>query len=64
MATYKLTPHADHVGFDVAVVGGGGCVQTTLGFASEAAANAWINQATRLTKPWATTRTFGRPKDD
>ena len=64
MATYRLTPPADRVGFDVAVVGGGEFVQTTLSFASEAAANAWVNQATKLTKPWATSRTFGRPKDD
>jgi hypothetical protein len=64
MATYRLTPHADRVGFDVAVVGGGGFVQTTLSFASEAAANAWVNQASRLTKPWTTSRTFGRPRDD
>ena len=64
MATYRVTPSADRVGFDVAVVGVGGFVQTTLGFASEAAANAWVNQAMRLTKPWVTSRTFGRPKDD
>jgi hypothetical protein len=63
MATYRVTPSADRVGFDVAVVGVGGFVQTTLGFTSEAAANAWVNQAMRLTKPWATSRTFGRPKD-
>jgi hypothetical protein len=63
MATYRVTPSADRVGFDVAVVGVGGFVQTTLGFTSEAAANAWVNQAMRLTKPWPTSRTFGRPKD-
>ena len=57
-----VTSSADRVGFDVAVVGVGGFVQTTLGFTSEAAANAWVNQAMRLTKPWATSRTFGRQK--
>jgi hypothetical protein len=39
MATYRVTPSADRVGFDVAVVGVSGFVQTTLGFMSEAAAN-------------------------
>jgi hypothetical protein len=62
MATYKITPHSDQVGFDVAVMTDGGLVQTTLGFASEAAAKAWVKQATRLTKSLAPRDKFGRPK--
>ena len=60
MAIYTVTARADQSGFDVEITGDGGAHQTTLRFASEEEANAWIVRATRLAKPWmAVRRDFG-----
>jgi hypothetical protein len=63
MATYTVSPQADRIGFDVAVIADGGAVQTTLGFTNEAAANAWVTQAMRLNKSWTPGRAFGRLRE-
>ncbi len=47
IATYTVTPKADRTGFDVSILDGKGALQTTLNFANEAEANAWVTQATR-----------------
>jgi hypothetical protein len=62
MATYTVTPKADRSGFTVSILDGEGALQTTLGFAREADADAWITQATRMNKSWAPGRSFGKSK--
>ena len=62
MATYTLTSKADRTGFDVSILDGKGALQTTLNFANEAEANAWVTQATRMTKSRAPGRAFGNSK--
>lgn len=46
MATYTVIPRGDV--FDVAVISRNGARQTMLGFKTEAKAEAWIRQDTRL----------------
>jgi hypothetical protein len=48
MATYTITPNSDGTGFNINIAGNDGARQTMLGFASEAEAEAWINQDKRL----------------
>ena len=62
MATYTVTPKADRTGFDVSILDGKGALQTTLNFANEAEANAWVTQTTRMTKSRAPGRAFGNSK--
>ena len=62
MATYTVTPKADRTCFDVSILDGEGALQTTLNFANEAEANAWVTQATRMTKSQAPGRAFGNSK--
>jgi hypothetical protein len=62
MATYTVTLKADRTGFDVSILDGKGALQTTLNFANEAEANAWVTQATRMTKSRAPGRAFGNSK--
>ena len=62
MTTYTVAPNANGTGFDVAVSAGGGRLETTLGFANEADAKAWVVQATRLAKPWMPVPSFGRSR--
>ena len=62
MATYTVTPKADRACFDVSILDGEGALQTTLNFANEAEANAWVTQATRMTKSRALGRAFGNSK--
>jgi hypothetical protein len=52
MTIYTVSASADHAGFDVEISGDDGAYQTTLGFANEVAANAWVAHAKGLTKPW------------
>ena len=63
MATYTVTPKADRTGwFDVSILDGKRALQTTLNFANEAEAHAWVTQATRMTKSRAPGRAFGNSK--
>jgi hypothetical protein len=62
MATYTVTPKADRASFDVSILDDKGALQTTLNFANQAEANAWVTQATRMTKSWAPGRAFGHSK--
>ena len=48
MASYTIMPRTDGDGFDIAIVGTNGARQTVLGFKTEAAAAAWIEQDKRL----------------
>jgi hypothetical protein len=44
MATYKIIPKGDQVGFDVEIVGNDGARQTLLGFETQAEAQTWISR--------------------
>jgi hypothetical protein len=52
MAIYTVSASADCTVFNVEISGDDGAHQTTLSFASEVAANAWVAHAKALTKPW------------
>ena len=62
MATYTVNPKADRTGFTVSILDGEGALQTALGFAREAEADAWVTQATRMNKSRAPGRSFGKSK--
>jgi hypothetical protein len=51
MTQYTILPHDDGSSFNIGVAGSNGARQTVLGFASEAEAEAWIDQDKRLDGP-------------
>jgi hypothetical protein len=54
MTQYTILPHDDGSSFNIGVAGSNGARQTMLGFASEAEAEAWIDQDKRLNGPLLT----------
>jgi hypothetical protein len=62
MNTYTVTAKTGESGFNVTIAGDDGIRQTTLGFASKSAADAWIVRAKRMARSWTPPNTFGRRK--
>jgi hypothetical protein len=62
MDTYMVAAREFESGFDVEVSDGDGLHRTTLGFASEAEANAWVASAERMARPWRSSSRFGKSR--
>jgi hypothetical protein len=61
MNIYTVSAKSDGTGYSVEIEGSDGACQTTLGFASEAAANDWVARAKRLSKPWMPKADYRKP---
>jgi hypothetical protein len=64
MTTYTVTGKFEQTGFHVAIAGSLGHRQTILGFATKAAAEAWITHDKRLTDAVRPVLTLAEPRSD
>jgi hypothetical protein len=62
MATYRVVPTVDRIGFHVAIQGSDGIRQTILGFETRLDAEAWIDNDKRLSGAQATRRSWTDPR--
>jgi hypothetical protein len=64
MITYTVTGKFEQTGFHVAIAGSLGHRQTVLGFATKAAAEAWITHDKRLTDAVRPVLALAEPRSD